>query len=217
MTKNVSSTNVANSTQSIIGQKFGRLTVLSIETSFVRPNGKKDRIVSAVCECNTIKNYTFNKLKKGHTKSCGCLHKEIQKTITVTHGMTGTKLYSVYSGILKRCNDTNDMDYGGRGIKSEFESFEDFYNTMNPTFKEGLTIDRINVDGNYSKNNCRWATAQEQATNRRSNIFVGNVCLKDYCSQNNLSYKAVHHRINRGMSIESALAKPFRKSPTTKK
>jgi hypothetical protein len=94
---------------------------------------------------------------------------------TRTHGMTGTKIYQVFLQIKQRCNNVKSKEYkwyGWREIECEWNKFEEFSEDMRPTYQEGLTIDRIDNDGNYCKQNCRWSTKKEQQHNKRSNRSI---------------------------------------------
>lgn len=123
--------------------------------------------------------------------------------------MKHTKIYKVFWWIQTRCNNSNFKqykDYGWRGIKCEWESFEDFYKDMWDSYKEWLTIDRINNDWNYKKSNCRWITRYEQRRNNWMIISYKWKCLKDWCKDLWLNYMTIYTRINRAWkSIEEAL------------
>ena len=127
------------------------------------------------------------------------------------------KIYKTYYWILQRCNNKNNKDYknyGWRWIKCEWACFEDFYKDMNAYCKKWLSIDRIDNDWNYSKDNCRWITNTEQQRNKRSNIMYEWKCLKEYCRDFNLPYKTIFARIKyywRDMkkSVETKILKPF--------
>ncbi len=127
-----------------------------------------------------------------------------------THAMTQTRFYNIYTLMRARCNRKTDMRYGGRGIKCEWKSFEEFYHDMYSSYIDGLSIERINNDGNYYKGNCKWATKKEQASNRRSNKFYTykneTKTLKQWAEFFNVNYKKVWERINRyNWSFEKAL------------
>jgi hypothetical protein len=147
------------------GQRFGILTVVGQAKSVARPNGKGTR-AKTICRCdcgNTIEVYSSN-LKGGNTGSCGCTK--------VRHGQTKTITYKTWDNMIQRCtNPYHDsyQYYGARGITvcSRWrESFIAFMEDMGEK-PEGLSIDRIDNEGNYEKDNCRWTTWSVQMKNRR--------------------------------------------------
>lgn len=151
------------------GQRFGRLLVIRREGS---RNGRATWYCK--CDCGNYKVVIGKNLKNGKTSSCGCLHKELLSKRSKTHGMTGKRLYRIWHDMKNRCEYSKDKKYsyyGGRGIKvcnewsSNFESFMTW--ALSNGYNDLLTIDRINNDGNYEPNNCRWITMKEQCSNRR--------------------------------------------------
>ena len=156
----------------MIGKKFNMLTVL--EECKERKRGYK--IYKCLCDCGNITYVRSSHLKNNNTKSCGCLH---HKPNRLVHGKYKTRIYRIYHDIKSRCynrNETAYKNYGARGIVVCDEWLDDFMNFYNWSTENGynnsLTIDRINVDGDYEPNNCRWVTMKEQQNNRRNNVYL---------------------------------------------
>ena len=159
-----------------IGERFGRLIVLDR-----RENKKGPHVLcSCRCDCGTEIITRLNRLISGDTKSCGCLKRElarsmVKKGLNRTHGLYGTGAHTTWSQMIQRCKNKNNpayKDYGGRGISicKEWEKFENFHNDMGDR-PIGLELDRRNNDGNYEPNNCRWVTPKINARNRRTTIL----------------------------------------------
>jgi hypothetical protein len=157
----------------LTGMLFGRLVVLQQAEDHVKPNRKKAAKWLCRCSCGSaVFGVLQDRLIAGSTLSCGCLQKERTIEANKRHGGRETKEYEIWSSMIKRCFNKNSKsydNYGGRGITvcdGWVSSFEAFYEDMGPCL-HGMTLDRINVNSNYCKENCRWATASEQGYNKR--------------------------------------------------
>ena len=199
----------------LTGMRFGKLTVLSF--SHADKSGKAMWLCQ--CDCGNKKIIASGNLRSGNSKSCGCLHKEMLTQRMLTHGETGGRLYWIWHGMKARCLNPKEpayKHYGKRGImvcnewKNSFEAFRDW--AIANGYANNLTIDRIDNNGNYEPSNCRWATAKEQANNKRSSYYI-TYCgktqtIKQWADELGINYYTLHSRIvRRGWSVEKAFAK----------
>lgn len=155
-------------TVDISGKRFGRLTVVRLTDE--RRN--HHCVWECICDCGSMAMVSGSSLRSGVTKSCGCLSLEVKVARFTKHGMEGTRTYRSWVAMRARCNNPKTRDYasyGGRGITvcERWESFENFLEDMGER-PPGKSLDRINNDLGYLPDNCRWATAKEQANNRRA-------------------------------------------------
>lgn len=209
----------------LVGKRFGNLLVVER----LGLNKNKHYLFKVKCDCGNEKIIVGKELNKGKMKSCGCgIVKGVKEANTV-HGMTNTRIYSIWNKMKSRCynkNNPNYDNYGGRGIVICDEwrgkhNFLNFYNwAINNGYKENLSIDRINVNGNYEPSNCRWVSMKVQGNNRRNNVnyyYKGEYkTLSEICEINNLHYQAVWKRIHKyKWSLEKALNEPINEYTTS--
>ena len=204
----------------LTGLKFGRLTAIK----FCGVNKHKYALWRCKCDCGKEVVVPGRSLRSGNTKSCGCYNKEKSTDRIVSlnkrHGMTNTRLFKIWSGMHSRCYNekTNNYHlYGGRGIYicdewlKDFSSFEKW--AREDGYKDNLSIDRIDNNGPYSPDNCRWATSKEQCNNRRSNktlfAFGESKTLEEWAEIAGISSDTISKRLKSGKySVEEAVSEP---------
>jgi len=174
------------------------------------------------CNCGNIKLLRMQNVISRNTKSCGCLNSKIVRKRMTTHGMSKTNFFRVFQNIKNRCyrkNDPSYFRYGARNIKCLWASFEEFKKDMYQSYldhvkKHGIkgrntSIERIDNNGDYCKENCRWATRREQARNRRSNVhllFNGrNQLLTEWAEEVGIDRDLISGRIKSGWTTEETL------------
>lgn len=192
------------------GQRFNRLTAKTDAPL------AKDKIVF-LCDCGNEKLMFSNNVKSGKSTSCGCFHKEQTSKHTSTHGMGGSRIYSIWRDMLNRCylpNRRAYKNYGGRGItvcEDWRGSFESFYEDMGDPPSARHELDRIDNSRGYFKDNCRWATPRENGNNTRRNrrlTAFGETKTMSYWAEDprcKVSYETLSTRIQRGWKHEYAL------------
>lgn len=190
----------------LTGQKFGLLTVIGLAETDTRKT-----YWVCKCDCGNMKTVRSDSLLCGAIKSCGCIKRKqdgVNLTKNHRHKMSGTRIYSEWQGMKGRCYNKGSAryaDWGGRGIEvceQWRNSFESFYTwAMANGYQDNLTIDRIDNNGNYCPENCRWVGQQEQCRNRRSNIniTIGNSTrtLMEWCEIFQVDYTNVNARYHR--------------------
>lgn len=198
----------------MLGKRFGKLKVLE-------ESGHLGTFVAfkCQCECGNLTIVRGASLRSGNTTSCGCVHKSIVGSLNKTHGLRKSAEYSVWQNMITRCTNSNTncfYRYGGRGITvcDEWREFEKFYSDMGDR-PNGMTLERIDNNGQYSKENCRWATLSEQARNtRRTQLVEHNgkkQCLKDWANDVGIAYNTLRKRfVIYNWPFEKAIATPPR-------
>lgn len=209
----------------LTGRKFGRLRILS--------RAQNDKFGRAFwnCQCSckqrTRISVMAKRLRSGHTRSCGCLCRELTRKASTTHGHTRdgkrSKTYRARISMIQRCTKKRHpaySNYGGRGIKvcrRWLASFQNFLDDMGVAPK-GFELDRINNDGNYKPSNCRWATRRQQATNKRSNHKVTingeTMCVAEWSRRSGVPAWAILRRLRRGWSVKVAVFRRLVKTET---
>ena len=191
--------------ENLIGRRFGRLTVVD----FDHKDNRNKTYWLCECDClehNRIAVYSHN-LKSGQTRSCGCLARERAVETNTTHGLSKTRIHHIWQNMLQRCENKNNKDYpryGSRGISvcDEWHRFEDFNNwSMNNGYDDTLTIDRMDVRGNYCPKNCRWTDLITQENNKRNNhliTYAGTThTVAEWSRILNVNYQSLYGRIKR--------------------
>lgn len=201
---------MAKKMSSLVGEVFGRFTVISF--AGVRDNGVSRWLCR--CSCGSEVVHSRGNLKSGAATSCGCASK--MRESHVKHGMFGTPTYTCWAMMKQRCCNPNAArydDYGGRGISvcERWESFENFLADMGEK-PDGRTIERRDVNGNYEPSNCVWETPKAQARNRRNNRVVEfngvSKCISEWSEELGIPYQRLYHRlVHAKWPVERALVK----------
>jgi len=202
----------------LTGHKFGRLTALKFEISKRQNNGKMIRYWKCLCDCGRTVLVQLGKLRTGDTRSCGCLQDEARRNNTATHRLTRAPEHYIWTSMIQRCTNPNNISYpryGGRGISvhPRWRKFERFLRDMGRRPSPIHTLERINNYQGYFKGNCRWATRQEQANNKRNNIritFMGKTkTLAQWAELLGFNYEMAQQRIGKlGWSPVLAISVP---------
>lgn len=209
----------------LTGQRYGRLVVVDYYKSKKDAKGKPIRYWKCRCDCGNIVNTCTNNLRRGNTKSCGCLRRDKTRQINYKHGQKETRLYQIWGSMKKRCYNAKHNsfnNYGGKGISVCDEwlgehGFENFHKwAIENNYSDELTLDRINTQGNYTPDNCRWATWTEQENNRSNNRYFyydgKNLSAKEWSKLTGISLGTLLNRLySLGWSVERALTEPVHK------
>jgi hypothetical protein len=197
----------------MIGEKFGKLTIISKLDGFRTWKHENYGKVIAKCDCGRVKAFNFHHVKRGKSQSCGCT----KGKSNATHNLTRHPLYNVWENIKKRCFHPNNPSYkyyGGRGIMmcdawcKDFQVFYDW--CMANGWEKGLQIDRKDNDGNYEPSNCRCVTHLANNRNKGNNVYVemGNVrkSLAEWVEGTGVKYATVYSRLRKGIELSKALS-----------
>ena len=204
--------------KNLTGQTFGRLTVISQGPS----NRHKKATWNCRCICGEHITVVGNNLRSGNSQSCGCLHNELLSKQATTHGLTEHSDFKVWSGMIQRCTNSEYFQYylyGGRGItvcSQWLNSPAQFFTDMGPRPSRNHSIDRENNDGNYTPENCRWATDLEQSNNTRRNRLLAFeneiLTVAQWARKLDLPYSIIIGRLHRNWSVERTLTEPVKLS-----
>lgn len=194
----------------LAGKIVGSLTVLKE----VGKNRFGEYMWECLCVCGSTSIMRGTVLKRHRVKFCAKCRNANNRKASSSHGLSKTRIYSIWCGVKKRCYNPSEeayKNYGGRGIImcKRWQIFENFYQDMYPTYMDDLTLDRINNNGNYTPRNCRWATHKQQAKNTRKSVFLTlegtekNVI--DWAELSDTKPAIILSRIRRGWEIQDAI------------
>lgn len=196
-----------------IGQRIGTMTVESLSHVSDR------RYWNVLCDCGKRSIKSTSQLNKSKHRIQFCSHDckfcvENNSKKSIKHGMARHSMYFTWKGMKQRClnnRDDNFPNYGGRGISvcDEWMTFDKFYQDMANSWSKGLQLDRINNNGNYCKENCRWVTNKLNSSNKRNSILSYEQIA--ICEKNGISAQTAHQRRKMGMSIHDSITTPLMK------
>lgn len=191
----------------LTGKKIGRLTVIRRNGQYISPKGKKEPLWLCKCDCGIEVTERGSQLRNGKVKSCGCLKREQFIKMVTKHGFRDDEnIYRHWLNMRNRCNNTRYSKYhlyGGRGIKvcKEWDDYDEFRKwSLKNGYKEGLTLDRINTNGDYEPTNCRWVNWKTQQNNKRNNHYITynneTHTMMEWSEIRNINYSTLRNRIN---------------------
>lgn len=197
----------------LTGKRFGKLFVVKQTTNYV--NGVATWL--CLCDCGNHVVKRGDVLRRGDATNCGCISKEKQRVAVTTHGLSHSPLYRAWDSMKRRCkNPTTKFyeNYGGRGITfcDEWQNFEPFRDwALSNGYRKGLTLDRIDNDGNYCPQNCRWVDMYTQSRNKRNNKWLSlngkTMILSDWAKELNVTPHVIEQRLKHH-DTETALTMP---------
>lgn len=196
--------------KNIIGERYGRWTVIKDSPTVKDKSGYYHRMAECKCDCGKVKIVRVNNLYNGTSKSCGCLKKENSVKATSTHRMSKTRIYREWAAMIARCRyHKNYSDVFPCEEWKKFENFRDW--ALSNGYDSKLTLDRIDPFGNYEPDNCRWIPMSEQAYNKRNSrkyeINGVSKTVPEWARAYHIKANTVKNRLKRGYDIESALTK----------
>lgn len=201
------------------GVRYGRLTLIGI--CLMDKNRK--RMLPAVCDCGNVAIVGWGEIRRGSTVSCGCKNRESIASVYFDHGLSGTRIYSIWKLMIRRCSKSGEYGKKGISVCEEWQNFLTFYDwAVSNGYDDNLTIDRIDGSDDYSPSNCRWADWGVQARNRQNNIwhtaFGETKCQQDWLSDPRCvtTFKTFKDRIQKGWSVERALTEPNHRTRSSK-
>lgn len=197
----------------ITGQKFTRLTVISRSD---KTGPRKSSVWNCICDCGTSLTVPIGSLSSGNTRSCGCLQKDTVSSMMRKHGMSKTRIYNIWNGILTRCKNQNHHSYARYGavgltVCDRWLSFDNFITDMGECpYKH--SIDRIDNSKGYEPDNCRWVEQRVQNRNQRSNVFLTfngkTMCQTDWATETGIKRETIARRMKLGWETERILTEP---------
>lgn len=205
------------------GKRFGMLTVIKRANDRIQPSGQRKTMWECKCDCGRTVCVIGSNLKRGISSSCGCYGKQkrLEANGGKTHGLSNTRLYVIWTGMKQRCYNKNAPSYkwyGAKGVKvcNEWKSdFLCFYSwAMKSGYASGLTIDRIDGNGDYEPLNCRWATNEEQHNNQSNNVYLESdgeeKTIAQWAKEKGIKKSTLYMRLHHGWDVERALKKDGR-------
>ena len=199
-----------------VGTVFGRWTVIAAGEQYTNTNGTKSSASVVLCVCGNTRTARNNSLKRGKTNSCGCLHVERM----TKDGFSAIPEYDVLRAMIRRCTNPKDIAYlncGGRGITvcERWMKFENFIEDMGQRPTPRHSIDRINNDGNYEPENCRWETRKEQSNNTSRNVNITfynkTMTLSQWAAVSQVGARTVTSRLRLGWTEKAAVWTPVKR------